>query len=775
MSLLSVILLLLLSAVSLPPLNGYQLYFGAYVRDGYTGVDISSARITITDSIGAVLCDSVPCITDPYNAAPGRYFYSIQIPVDSIERQVAVNVAAPDYEPQTFVGPYHYWINDSTAAIYFDEIELFHSAATKKLDEVTVTASKVKMVMKGDTLVYDATAFRMADGSMLDGLIRALPGAELNDNGQISVNGKFVSELLVNGREFFKGDPKVALANLPAYTVKNIKVYGKKDDYIAEHKENLVMDVNLKREYAKGIISNYEIGGGTGLDGTWNIKWLGRFFAMRYTPVQSLAIYANANNLNAEHHPGRRGEWSKTDIASGQQTTKSAGVNFFQQWKESKSEINTSLNVTRRNIRRGEVSWSEAYLNDGNVFNRNNNSVKSDATLLEWNGNFKQQLKNVNYSLNSRAYYEHNAAKTELKAVESDDIGEITYSRHKQESARRNMWGMSVQCRTYLNFNDNVSAQFRNWNININGRYNGSALNRQTGDIISYPRGLSANLNQLYNEKLPERSCGLNLEAFSLRLPFGIGEKSMCSYNIGYLVGYNHQSGRREMEYRHDIPGADDLWLRDLQNSYFTTENSLSNKLDFSGNIHGPVNVDLHLTGNFLTRQVNDRRIYFQSLHKSNFLLDGVMTLTYGANAWEDGANYKLNVSYSEDAPKMLNLLTIADNSNPLFHTLGNPSLTKSSRYAAEIAFSHNRTAGKRKIDLYAGYSCVDRAVTIARFYNRRTGITTMSPQNINGNFEVSVNADYSRFIGRNDCLFLSNTFRGELLRSADYSSDSEN
>lgn len=229
------------------------------------------------------------------------------------------------------------------------------------------------------------------------------------------------------------------------------------------------------------------------------------------------------------------------------------------------------------------------------------------------------------------------------------------------------------------------------------------------------------------------------------------------------------------MEYRHDIPGADDLWLIDLQNSYFTTENSLSNKLDFSGNIHGPVNVDLHLTGNFLTRQINDRRIYFQSLHKSNFLLDGVMTLTYGANAWEDGANYKLNVSYSEDAPKMLDLLTIADNSDPLFHTLGNPSLTKSSRYAAEIAFSHNRTAGKRKIELYAGYSCVDRAVTIARFYNRRTGITTMSPQNINGNFEVSVNADYSRFIGRNDCLFLSNTFRGELLRSADYSSDSEN
>lgn len=90
----------------------------------------------------------------------------------------------------------------------------------KQLGEAVVTATKIKMVMKGDTIVYNADAFQLSKGSMLDALIEQLPGAELKDNGVITVNGKQVSSLLVNGKDFFRGDPKVALENLPAYMVK---------------------------------------------------------------------------------------------------------------------------------------------------------------------------------------------------------------------------------------------------------------------------------------------------------------------------------------------------------------------------------------------------------------------------------------------------------------------------------------------------------------------------------------------------------------------------
>ena len=86
----------------------------------------------------------------------------------------------------------------------------------RRLEEVTVTASKVKFYHKLDTLVYDATAFQLAEGSMLDALVSQLPGVELKDNGQIFVNGKYVESLLLNGRDFFGKDNQLMLDNLGA-------------------------------------------------------------------------------------------------------------------------------------------------------------------------------------------------------------------------------------------------------------------------------------------------------------------------------------------------------------------------------------------------------------------------------------------------------------------------------------------------------------------------------------------------------------------------------
>ena len=120
------------------------------------------------------------------------------------------------------------------------------------LDEVTVEATKIRMVAGKDTLVFNASEFQLAQGSMLDGLIRQLPGVQL-DGGRIMVNGRFVSSLLVNGEDFFRGDPRVALENLPAYMVNKVKVYERTPEHayiigVDSLKEYpLVMDVILKR------------------------------------------------------------------------------------------------------------------------------------------------------------------------------------------------------------------------------------------------------------------------------------------------------------------------------------------------------------------------------------------------------------------------------------------------------------------------------------------------------------------------------------------------
>lgn len=134
-----------------------------------------------------------------------------------------------------------------------------------ELQGVTVKATKIKMVMHGDTIVYNADAFNLAEGSMLDALVARLPGARLTREGQIFVNGRLVKSLLVNGRDFFSGNPKMALENLPSYTVSKIKVYDREgqNSRLMQRDmgdKSLVMDVKLKKEYLATLFGNVEAG-----------------------------------------------------------------------------------------------------------------------------------------------------------------------------------------------------------------------------------------------------------------------------------------------------------------------------------------------------------------------------------------------------------------------------------------------------------------------------------------------------------------------------------
>ena len=171
------------------------------------------------------------------------------------------------------------------------------------MGEAVVTATKLKMFYKGDTLVYDATAFKMPEGSMLDDLIRLMPGVTMNDDGEIFVNGRKVDEMLLGSRSFLGGNSKVLLENLPYYTVKNLKVYEMESDrsravgHEIEDKK-YVMDVNLKDEYRNGYIANIEAAGGT------HNRWLGRMFLLGYTDKLRFTLLANANNVNEKRHIG---------------------------------------------------------------------------------------------------------------------------------------------------------------------------------------------------------------------------------------------------------------------------------------------------------------------------------------------------------------------------------------------------------------------------------------------------------------------------------------
>lgn len=131
--------------------------------------------------------------------------------------------------------------------------DIYMQEEFRKMGEVVVKRTMIRMFYKGDTLVYNANAFVLPDGSMLDDLVKQLPGAEIRD-GNIYVNGRLVEDLLLGGKDFFNGNPQAALKNLPAYVVNRVKVY-EKEGALSQTTgtdmgdKSYVMDIHLKRQY----------------------------------------------------------------------------------------------------------------------------------------------------------------------------------------------------------------------------------------------------------------------------------------------------------------------------------------------------------------------------------------------------------------------------------------------------------------------------------------------------------------------------------------------
>ena len=272
-----------------------------------------------------------------------EHFYGYHINIDGLIDTLTIEakVEGYTYVDTTLVLPKEkFQVYRKQLYVYDDEIQLKTTLEPyKELEEVAVNATRILMVQKGDTIIYNAAALQLSAGSMLNDLVRALPGAQLDKGGKITINGERVTSLLVNGKDFFKGDPMVALTNLPYYTVDKIKVYHmgaelknatRTDSLQADAKEKpLVMDVRLKKEYGQGWLANAEVGGGMRTMGAASPIYRGRAFAMRFTDHSRLGIYATANNVGDNYKATHNGQWREMKAeGSGEPVVQRGGIDF---------------------------------------------------------------------------------------------------------------------------------------------------------------------------------------------------------------------------------------------------------------------------------------------------------------------------------------------------------------------------------------------------------------------------------------------------------------
>ena len=364
-----------------------ELAIYAYVADHLTHRGIDSLKVTLLNAADSSFVDTVH--VDGYEYDDRKVTY-----VEATIREAGkylLRLEAKDYQtryaPFDIPKMYKRESHRELKPIYLHRIRTakiptMDNDSTTIMEEVVVKATKLKFYMDGDTLVYDADAFSMAEGSMLDALIKQLPGVELHSGGEITVNGRKVDALLLNGKDFFDSDRELLLDNMPSYMVKDIRSYERTPDNVKgtnrekTTQKEMVMDVRLKRDYNTAWLANAE--GGVGMrfgsqedfgEPTKAPPFLGRAFAMRYATNSRIALFANVNNLSDYRTPGEKGEWSPLRQAQGLTTSYTMGANGLYE-KNENIRYQGSIKGTYSDSNEANHTSSETFLTEGNTYGR---------------------------------------------------------------------------------------------------------------------------------------------------------------------------------------------------------------------------------------------------------------------------------------------------------------------------------------------------------------------------------------------------------------------
>jgi hypothetical protein len=750
-----------------------------HIADSFTKVGIEGTKITLMRPDSAVIDTQT---VNYFNGRTNKIDTYYRFDISARSQKFIIKAEQPDYYP-TYI---NFEIKYVARNNYFDAPWHYMKKRQRRIDqqehqlnEAIVMATKIKMVFKGDTVIYNADAFNLPKGSMLDDLIKQMPGVQLKNNGEIYMNGKKVEYLMLNGKEFFKGKNNVMLENLPYYTVKNIQFYNKSTDkskYLGRDIENkeFVMDVNLKKEYSTGYTVNAELAGGT------HDRNISRIFGLRYTDNTRLSVFGNMNNLSDYQRPGRDGDWSPTDAANVPVGSKKVGLDFSLDDKDQRYSDNFSADATWYNVDYMSRTSSESFLTSGTTFGRSENRYKSMSFGLAASNNFTlkkpiyltvnsviQHFQYDNDRMDRSATFNANpqSAGNPMQVLDSifkktigSDLRNMTVNRQSEISA-----GSGYD--TYLR-GSIVATKKLSWGDNFELSLNGNYINSMTTTFntyeLTYLQNTASSDNRNKYDTNPNKSYNYNIQAeytFHLLSNWSYlfyyihtqsqGTQTNSIYRLDWLNGWNTNSAHSLGE----LPSNRDSLLRalDFANTYtkeFTEQTHKPGfRIYYEKKAKGSYTwFNLHLP----LHRKNERLEYVRNLldtciNQQNWIFQPDMTLLLQTNNY----NREFRVNYNTEVytPDMARKVNIRDDSNPLAISIGNPNLRNSIRYNLNLSFSDRNQEKQKFFNASTQLSINDMQVANGFIYNPITGVYTYKPENISGNWNINTQLKFGSAI----------------------------
>ena len=274
------------------------------------------------------------------------------------------------------------------------------------LQAAVVTDVGNPIVVKKDTVEFNASSFRVGANAMLKDLLQRMPGMEITDDGKVKFNGEEIDKLTVGGRTFFFGDQSTALNNLPAAVVDKIRVIDRESEQtrasgIQDGSREKVLDVGLKKEYEKGWFGNVGVKGGTtigGQDGDNHLQddrgllWGGNALVSAYTEKDQLTVIANGQNVDDSNVVViiSDDEGQRSSLDQGLSTAAQLGVNYNTS-RIKDVETTVSANYKYTDTDSGSQTERTTFQNDGNLNSSTENSGKQFVSALNTNVEFKKE------------------------------------------------------------------------------------------------------------------------------------------------------------------------------------------------------------------------------------------------------------------------------------------------------------------------------------------------------------------------------------------------
>ncbi len=643
------------------------------------------------------------------------------------------------------------------------------------IDEVVVKATKVKMYYRGDTIVYDATAFQLPDGSMLDDLIRQMPDVTMNDAGEIFVNGRKIDELQLGSRSFMRGNSKVMLENLPYYTVKNIKVYEQDTDLnramnAQVEDKKFVMDVNLKSEYQRGYIANAEVAGGT------EERWLGRAFLLSFTPKTRYTLLANSNNVNESRHIGSTDHWSPDAVPKSLQTTHSVAseIDYQSADKNVQENLNVDFTSTRNE---GEMNKrSELFLSGSPLQIMHQNSLTKENRLKV--GNRFKYIKPQNFMFESDVALNYKAYSGSSLMLTEQYVGTLTTRQRNNGFNDGKTWTTNVYARIQPNLK-NIEKWGQNFRFTAHLDYmsdeNQHAQRFHVKDFVNPSSTDSYNSNDYSIRKI------------AVRTPIWYAvSRNMNFMDIEVAPSYSREKAYDWLYHPDTLMLSSQL---DMLQAITDRANSYNSELqNYGGNImfHFSRNQMLHRSTNILPEmKVNFLDFYvelkpmYERLHYRRGQLDTLATRkTLRFNPWLDIKLYvkqdyfrpvSIRISYYESNSPLMNQIDFRDDATPLVVRLGNPNLKPWFAQTFISAEYKDIRTPRHNFTLSAEYSYIYNNVSQSVSFNPATGVYTYRPENIHGIYDVKAKAGVFYTLDSDRYWTVENSFDGNFTHWLDH------